>query len=263
MTITKTQTELLKQAIKALNSNKRSYVARKFFEKVVDSIDCQVLIDKVKTQSRAIFQGQGNDNDGKRLQREVELSDIRDAPEIGGMHELLYDLMKSIDRKLSLSTASLLLSLVGCMQQRLHYDYDSNVETSSKSYIIIVALMDGTKLVRADGDRVTVMYLNKGDLLIARGDFVHAGAAYSIENIRLHWYVDYKGNGRKNGTTYAVSNLNDISSTEAVDYYYNYSEVRRQNSAIARSAKRKLKLANFNRTETLRNLRAKNDVSIV
>ena len=47
---------------------------------------------------------------------------------------------------------------------------------------------------RLNGEVVTFV-LNQGDLLIARGDWFHFGAAYDgygglSSNLRIHWYFD-------------------------------------------------------------------------
>lgn len=49
--------------------------------------------------------------------------------------------------------------------------------------------------------------LKKGQLLIFRGDLVHAGSAYASSNFRLHFYLDHPGCSRvSNSTAYADSN---------------------------------------------------------
>ncbi len=65
------------------------------------------------------------------------------------------------------------------------------------------ALMDGTLLdvwpgaIRFDASRSykpLQIKLNKGDVLIFRGDLVHAGASVgAVENVRIHAYLDVEG----------------------------------------------------------------------
>ena len=44
--------------------------------------------------------------------------------------------------------------------------------------------------------------LNVGDLLVFRGDLVHAGAGYNHDNIRLHCYMDHKSTKRTHNVTF-------------------------------------------------------------
>lgn len=94
-------------------------------------------------------------------------------------------------------TTSVLKSLKGCNQQSLHYDYDAKfykrcfigllaVETATKLDILVKKLDENgnLKLVRQ------TIKIPKNGLFIARGDFIHGGSAYTVENVRLHFYID-------------------------------------------------------------------------
>ena len=58
---------------------------------------------------------------------------------------------------------------------------------------MIVALEDGTTLhvcpFDSDGEEEEIP-LNAGDVLVFRGDLIHAGAAYDARNVRIHCYID-------------------------------------------------------------------------
>ena len=60
---------------------------------------------------------------------------------------------------------------------------------------VLLAVMEGTKLWVfprgcADDEAAFVVRLDVGEILVWRGDLVHAGAGYSCEHVRIHAYVD-------------------------------------------------------------------------
>ena len=75
-----------------------------------------------------------------------------------------------------------------CKQQPWHYDYDpEEVRAASiKPLGVLVALQDNTRFET----RRKTHILSRGDVLVFRGDVVHAGAAYDTENTRMHTYLD-------------------------------------------------------------------------
>jgi hypothetical protein len=76
-------------------------------------------------------------------------------------------------------------SLPGCQIQPFHRDYDDDPDAVS----YIVAFEEGSKISTRDGD----LFLDVGDLLVFRGDFEHAGAAYENINHRIHFYTAKHG----------------------------------------------------------------------
>ncbi len=100
-----------------------------------------------------------------------------------------------------------LLSKLGCLAQLAHTDYTpktlANASDDKLPLACLVALMDGTVLdvwpgaIRFDKSRSykpMQLKLNKGDVLIFRGDLVHAGAACGdVANVRIHAYLDVEG----------------------------------------------------------------------
>jgi len=155
-------------------------------------------------------------NDSKRLMKVPEDNDK------------ILDIMKNkisfvenvLDTKLSPPGLSRLLSLEGCMRQAFHTDFPRDSDMSRHSYGAIVALMDDTFVYGCDevydsvNSKVVLFpkkfLLKKGDMFIFRGDYVHAGAEYSKDNVRLHFYVEpkkrgmYPGEIRSIGKTYGV-----------------------------------------------------------
>lgn len=62
--------------------------------------------------------------------------------------------------------------------------------------------MPRTKLVGFINGQRIIIGLNAGDIIIARGDFIHAGHKYKKFNVRLHWCMDYEENGRLEDSTH-------------------------------------------------------------
>jgi hypothetical protein len=97
---------------------------------------------------------------------------------------------------LAKSKMSILLSKAGCRRQDLHTDYplaptkEYRTVYSKSSFFALVALMDGTSIVLGDNK---VKMIDRGDVLIGRGDLVHAGNSYGKDNFRLHYYFDNIG----------------------------------------------------------------------
>ena len=59
----------------------------------------------------------------------------------------------------------------------------------------ILAVQDGTRLrLRIFGGehkgKWVVVELNRGDVLLFRGDVCHNGLGYAVENVRIHFYID-------------------------------------------------------------------------
>mmetsp|Transcript_14209 Transcript_14209/g.21147 ORF Transcript_14209/g.21147 Transcript_14209/m.21147 type:complete len:289 (-) Transcript_14209:41-907(-) len=161
------------------------------------------------TFGKVIFQEE-NSNDNKRLQR---ILNENTATRLSGVSELYGKMRetfseKTIGYKLSLK-GNLLKSLDGCGKQRFHSDnpYDTDdedkVQATHDSFICILAVEEGTKLYYLDEYKVSrFVNLSKGQLLVARGSFIHAGSDYDLSNIRFHFYLDAPKNGREKDSTY-------------------------------------------------------------
>lgn len=93
-----------------------------------------------------------------------------------------------------------------CKRQKLHTDYDidklRHIKKTDYPYGILVGVSDNSRFLISDKNRVKTIYINKGDIIVFRGDVLHAGAEYYSENIRLHAYVDSKKYKREKNTTY-------------------------------------------------------------
>lgn len=106
----------------------------------------------------------------------------------------------------------ILESLRGCQRQAAHVDYvpdDALLETTDDTVplLAVVALQDGTMLDVWPGShrlvrrrrltrhtphvRREIVELDAGDVIVFRGDLIHAGSAYTSHNLRLHAYIDH------------------------------------------------------------------------
>ena len=115
----------------------------------------------------------------------------------------------------------ILESLPGCQQQQYHTDYDMDelgrLERKEDMPLgILIALEDHTKLMvkglarrpTTEGPRPrpgAAVNLNRGDVLIFRGDLIHAGAVYTQRNLRLHTFLDSGVVTRHANATYPTS----------------------------------------------------------
>jgi hypothetical protein len=110
----------------------------------------------------------------------------------------------------------------GCEEQPAHSDYDlsfGSAESKEKSPLgAIFAVESGTQLKvwpkcfhqRRDGGKdgpfhPIVVTLVPYDLLLFRGDLLHAGYKYNKYNCRLHFYLDSTSVKRVPGRTYLAS----------------------------------------------------------
>ena len=88
----------------------------------------------------------------------------------------------------AIGKAVVLHSFAGCRAQPLHCDYDPDAQRAlrKKPLGVLVAIEEGTALQL--GERL--VSLHSGDMLVFEGDQLHAGAAYDVDNTRIHVYVD-------------------------------------------------------------------------
>lgn len=116
-------------------------------------------------------------------------------------------------------------SMAKCKAQAAHIDYpppfNENCEISQIPINVLVALQDETylyvwpkshKVVAMESTRsknqedpekedqdqedeiihMKILEMKQGDIVLFRGDLVHAGAKYDKENYRLHCFMDYE-----------------------------------------------------------------------
>lgn len=116
----------------------------------------------------------------------------------------------------------------GCKAQIAHQDYRTKDLWPIDEYIpdkefplgVVIALMDDTyfdvwpesigflnKKTKINPKRLKI---NKEDVVIFRGDLVHAGASFEEYNIRIHTYLDHPKIKRKQNSTEFASKLECI-----------------------------------------------------
>lgn len=215
--------------LRTLNNDEPYLVFKRQFN--VEQLDLETVQTKMDAHASSIFQNKNRKNNDKKRRQitQIDLTPVQQNA-ISPISDQLTELFKAVDDgKAVLSDVSILQSRPGCGQQELHRDFNFEAKPSEtlKSYLVIVALQDKTKLVIFTKHKRKELLLNKGDLFIGRGDLIHAGAAYDLMNFRLHWFVDYPKNGRLGNKTYFYNQLTD-SITEG-DYYAKSRKARMEN----------------------------------
>lgn len=177
-------------------------------------------------KNEQVFQyGAGDDdelNDGNRLQRSLDQFDDCEG------EVFLQQVTSKIKEWFPQHQANdgvVLVSKPGCVAQAAHADYqydevahldgdddeDEDDEDALMPLGLIVALMDETyfdawpRAIRYDDVKWyehKQLVLNAGDVLVFRGDFFHAGAAFDKLNVRLHYYLDMEGVKRTRNVTF-------------------------------------------------------------
>lgn len=167
--------------INKITDAKPYVILPKYLVTLVGLINISKLIAPFNTKGAPIFQTL-EQNDKLRLQlpgsesKEIQLVLIHQAI------NLLVNLIGC--GNLILSPLSILVSLAGCMEQQLHYDFNMEKITETKqSYLLIADITKNTKLVIYTNNIKHTVQLHAGDLLIGRGDLIHAGAAYDKKNV--------------------------------------------------------------------------------
>jgi hypothetical protein len=141
------------------------------------------------------------DNDKKRRQMNVPKNKEPFASFLASLEEtIMSKIPASVFRKnsprLEIRDWVLLHSLPGCQRQVEHTDYDPEViaeitDEADVPWLVLVALQDNTTLdVFDDQEQHKLLALDAGDILLFRSDLVHAGSAYTEDNLRLHAYLD-------------------------------------------------------------------------
>jgi hypothetical protein len=135
------------------------------------------------------------------------------GPMVGNLRNRLQELFPAHTAK----DWVLLKSLPGCRQQAAHTDYVPSPELHVASddtvpLLFLLAVEDNTRLEvwpRSHRPRrypimQTTVTLSAGDALIFRGDLVHAGSAYSDQNVRIHAYLDHPAVPRDPNRTWII-----------------------------------------------------------
>jgi hypothetical protein len=164
-------------------------------------------------------------NDYKRLETTIAKNKCKKV-----LKEFLNSLDAFVEQKISNvltpSKWSVIRSKGGCQDQAPHCDIVPSLPLAlapdaQMPLSVIVALMPGTrlniwpnsiKMATLSGRLLTkmepiaceVLGLDAGDVLVFRGDFIHAGSSYSKDNYRLHTFLDSDLVPREPNTTWTV-----------------------------------------------------------
>lgn len=132
--------------------------------------------------------GISGSNDNKRLQAPIAVEPEVHLPGFAHLIKSVVEL-----RGTRVSKWQLLVSKPGCAPQAPHADYDPQPNVH-KAFGCLVAIQDATTLdvfLGVNHEVRTRVCLSQGDVLLFRGDLIHAGSAYPLRNARLHVYFDH------------------------------------------------------------------------
>lgn len=194
------------------------------------------VIRQTEKKEYTIFNHNENNkrNDYKRKQRPLEVK----SKYMRAFMKQITDPMSQLFPELVMNDWVIIHSKPGCRDQAAHTDYVPDIEFIHDEKVpinILVCLQDGTKLNAWPGSQGLnvcdltlpngqtvwehliedntscpeqihrqVVQLEKGDVLLFRGDFVHAGAGYDTDNYRLHCYMDSPHVKRKSNVTWTI-----------------------------------------------------------
>ena len=75
--------------------------------------------------------------------------------------------------------------------------------TCPKNPVVITSLAGCQEQISTENfPTKKIINLERGDALIFRGDLIHAGSAYEMDNVRLHCYLDVPGTKRNHDQTF-------------------------------------------------------------
>jgi ectoine hydroxylase-related dioxygenase (phytanoyl-CoA dioxygenase family) len=190
--------------------------------------------DYAKSHDSYIFNNKKNDNKRRQcnlnslITKDLEVKKLTTQVELTVRNYLIDSKSKN---KFKVSSWVALRSLPNCKEQLPHTDYvptetfkqatNSNNNTNMP-LLCLVALEDDTKLnvwrkshklITKDDIKLkkvkrinkTILKLKAGEMLVFRGDLIHAGAAYDKENVRLHCFFDNINIKRDPNRTYIIS----------------------------------------------------------
>lgn len=136
------------------------------------------------------------DNDKKRIQYDIEEDTV-------GITNQLQKIVNDHGYKGIVNDPVIIKSLSYCKRQQLHTDYDvEKIKMNEYPHGIIVGCSDGCRFIV--GTSKKYIHFDKGDVIIFRGDTVHAGSEYYTENIRLHAYIDVPTHERIKNETFPL-----------------------------------------------------------
>lgn len=164
------------------------------------------------TNTKIIFNNNRR-NDKKRSQGAIQRGQI---PEL---FSAIVKLVKGLYPSLAPKSLVVLHSEPGCAAQKPHADYDPRdligLADDKVPRGMLIAMDDGTSLdiwpgsymVSGNPIKKVNISLSRGDVVVFRGDTVHAGAAYKKENTRVHVFLDNPNIYRPRNKTWPIQML--------------------------------------------------------
>lgn len=202
------------------------------FEVIKGVVPSDNVLDEIKEigdDSYVIFNNKTGGGDNKRSQAFIG-DDI--SPDLEDWVNATEEILETKYTELSATDMVVLKSLKGCKQQMAHCDYEQDLDfarcpDSQVPLGCLVCIMDGTtidvwprsiRLPVLNPDLTnninpiyrTTIHLNVGDILVFRGDLVHAGSEYNKDNYRVHVYLDSTFVKRHPNRTWYMNNVNYI-----------------------------------------------------
>lgn len=160
--------------------------------------------------------GIGND-DGLRSQAHMN---VHQVPWLCAVRVVVQNAVAHIiNNRHVLMHWAVLISWPGCHRQQRHCDHDpatfpADMDDMDVPMAVVVALQPETSLlvwpgcIRGrfpdDATEGTRLLLDRGDVVIFRGDLVHAGDAYTTVNGRIHLFADAIHVRRRRNETYLI-----------------------------------------------------------
>lgn len=206
--------------IKNLHSN--GYIHIKNAVNVTDK-DISFYIEKSKWSARIFNDNEFSPDDKLRKQRRINTENPT--------CKHFKDMTKLLQKKFPLhnfNEAVIIKSLAGCGRQAAHCDYveSHDIVTCPDNMIplgVLGSIEKGSKIVVWPKSHMLMYGLNNdlendnkiefkeinllpGDILVFRGDLVHAGAAYEKDNMRVHIYGDSPNVKRDPNSTWIAYN---------------------------------------------------------
>lgn len=187
----------------------------------------------VASKATSIFNHNGTAPDNDHLRTQAYVSTPSDY-DIGGV-DALFSRRDLFASELRRSPFVALHAAPGCQAQHAHADYpptgdaarargvllalepQTTLDVWPRSCHLDLELQDSATVVRGIRDGSSVadfpcafplrrhqVHLSAGDVVVFRGDLVHAGSAYARSNVRMHCYMDAPGVARPENKTWYI-----------------------------------------------------------
>lgn len=182
-------------------------------------------------KGNVIFNNKMSGGDNKRSQTFITVP-TKPSRTLIKWKQSIEGILKQKYPNLTPNNMAVLKSMKGCKKQMAHCDYeqDLNFATTSDNNIplgCLICIMENTTLdIWKKSHRLPVLHsditdnikeisrtticLNVGDMLVFRGDLVHAGSSYTSDNYRVHLFMDSTKIKRNKNRTWFMNNVDYI-----------------------------------------------------